>query len=301
MLVGEFAALGCAFASAITIALFTHLSGKIGVFTLTLFRLLLGMIFIGLIHYLSTGVFLEAYSDRTQLYYLIASGVIGFSIGDLFLFRSSVMLGPRLGVLIFVTYVPMATLMAMPLLGERPGFYATVGMAATLVGIAIVVMTRRSHGKDASEFIPKNLPVGVVLGLCGAFCQALALVLSKMAMEGNDTTAMNALFVRLLAAVVAIWVGGFILRRSQRAIKTFLGWKTLGWTAVGAFMGPVVSVWLSLIAVRYTYTGVATTIMALTPITIIPIAQLTHREKITPWIIFGTLVAIAGVALLFVK
>ncbi|MBI2092481.1 MAG: DMT family transporter [Deltaproteobacteria bacterium] len=297
MPIGELAAFGNAVLGAATLSLFTYVSDRIGVFTQNLLRLLAGTVILGIIHYLYTGQIFESYENQRQLYYLIISGIVGYSIGDIFLFRSNVMLGPRLGTLVFMSYVPMATIMAVPALNEKLGFQAFFGMVITLIGITMVVMAQKG---SLSKFQPKNLPLGILFGLIGAFCNAFGLVLSKLGMIGNSATVMNASFVRLVAATATIWLTGFMLGRNKHVLKSVYDIKLLGIIIIGSFIGPYLSVWFALIAMRHTYTGIATTIMALTPVIIIPMAQITHKERITPQIILGTITAIAGAALLFI-
>ena len=55
----------------------------------------------------------------------------------------------------------------------------------------------------------------------------------------------------------------------------------------------------SLLAVQHTEAGVAATIMSIVPILLIPPAVLFFKEKITIREVIGSLVAVAGVALLF--
>jgi drug/metabolite transporter (DMT)-like permease len=167
----------------------------------------------------------------------------------------------------------------------------------TLGGVVLVVMAKRGGGEN--HFVPKRLSLGIFFGVMGALCNALGLVFSKIGMVGSETSAMNTLFVRLASAAIASWVLGFFAGFSQKAIKEWPGWKMTGLIFAGALCGPLLSVWLALIAIRYTYTGVATTIMALAPIMVIPFAQITHKEKITWQMILGTVIAIAGVAILF--
>jgi drug/metabolite transporter (DMT)-like permease len=75
--------------------------------------------------------------------------------------------------------------------------------------------------------------------------------------------------------------------------------RALGHTAVGAFFGPFLGVSLSLFAVQRIDTGVAASLMAMTPILILPVLALTGRERIGPGGVLGAVVAVAGVALLF--
>jgi drug/metabolite transporter (DMT)-like permease len=71
-------------------------------------------------------------------------------------------------------------------------------------------------------------------------------------------------------------------------------------TALGAFIGPFLGITLSMVAVTYTETGIAQTLMSLMPVLIIPTVWIVYRQK-TSWRgIFGAIIAVIGVAILFV-
>jgi drug/metabolite transporter (DMT)-like permease len=65
--------------------------------------------------------------------------------------------------------------------------------------------------------------------------------------------------------------------------------------------GPFLGVWLSQVAIKYPATGIASTILSTTPIFLIPVAAIIEREKATLRAIVGALVAVAGVAMLFLR
>ena len=67
----------------------------------------------------------------------------------------------------------------------------------------------------------------------------------------------------------------------------------------GAFVGPFLGIWLSLIAVQNARLGIAATLMALPPILLIPIEYIAYRQRASSRAIVGTAVAILGVALIF--
>jgi drug/metabolite transporter (DMT)-like permease len=70
--------------------------------------------------------------------------------------------------------------------------------------------------------------------------------------------------------------------------------------AGGAFFGPFVGVWLSLLAVRNAPVGIASTLMALSPIILIPLDHWVFDEKISLRSVVGTIVALGGAAVIFV-
>ena len=70
-------------------------------------------------------------------------------------------------------------------------------------------------------------------------------------------------------------------------------------TSLGAFFGPFLGVSFSLIAVKYTEAGIASTIMALVPVFIILPAVVLFKQKVTLPELLGAIVSVAGVALFF--
>ncbi len=58
---------------------------------------------------------------------------------------------------------------------------------------------------------------------------------------------------------------------------------------------------MSMVAVKYTQAGIAATIMSTFPIVVIPLTMIVYKEKPTTRSVVGSIVAIIGVALLFIK
>jgi drug/metabolite transporter (DMT)-like permease len=82
----------------------------------------------------------------------------------------------------------------------------------------------------------------------------------------------------------------------QKAIRNKEGIK---YTAAAAFVGPFVGMTLSMVAIAYTQAGIAQTLMSLMPVIIIPVMWIIYRER-TSWRgILGAIVAVIGVAILF--
>ena len=65
------------------------------------------------------------------------------------------------------------------------------------------------------------------------------------------------------------------------------------------FFGPFLGVSFSLVAVKYTEAGIASTIMALVPVFIIIPAVVLFKQKVTIREVIGSLISVAGVALFF--
>jgi drug/metabolite transporter (DMT)-like permease len=56
---------------------------------------------------------------------------------------------------------------------------------------------------------------------------------------------------------------------------------------------------MSLVALAYIATGIAATLNSLTPVLVIPIVVLYYKEKVSVRAMLGAIVAVAGVAVLF--
>jgi drug/metabolite transporter (DMT)-like permease len=102
-----------------------------------------------------------------------------------------------------------------------------------------------------------------------------------------------------------VGVAGFLLiillsKRGQALVRSFKDRKGMAGAAGGAFFGPFIGVSFSLMAVQYTGTGVASTLMALTPIIILLPSHYLFQQKITLKEILGALISVGGVALFFV-
>lgn len=167
-------------------------------------------------------------------------------------------------------------------------------MTLTVGGIAWAILER----KRPNVAVPHTVtPAGVALGLGGAVGQAGGLILSKIGMAGYDAFA--ATQVRVIAGMAGYSLLFFALRWWPNVRTGIRDRKALGFAAIGAFFGPFLAVTLSLIAIRETVAGVAASIMALTPVLIIPLVILFRGEKVGIGGLIGALVAVSGVALLF--
>jgi drug/metabolite transporter (DMT)-like permease len=238
--------------------------------------------------------------------YLSLSGLIGFFLGDIFLFRSFVLIGPRLTLLVMSLWPAMTAVMGVAVLGEQLSYNEWCGIMLTLSGIIWVVLERRMAGNNLTYHA--SLP-GVLFAVLGALGQAVGYILSKIGMRivdpvtgtVSDYDPFAASQIRAIAAV-----GGFILlftllNRWHRIRSAVVQVKPMAVLSLGAFTGPFIGVGLSLLAIQYIPTGISATIMATTPIIIIPLVILLHKEHVSARAIFGAVVAVIGVAILFLS
>lgn len=295
---GELAAILTAICWTVTAMAFESAGKRVGALSLNLIRLLIGLVFLSIYNAIMNDGFLPVASGY-QWFWLTLSGIVGFVLGDLFLFRAFILIGARISMLIMSLVPPITAFIGWIALGEVLSGIEFLGMGVTMAGITMVMMARRNKGNGLSLKKGKMGPVvlGSLLALGGAIGQAAGLVLSKKGMQDMDAFA--ATQIRIMAGVAGFLIVITLLKRWPRVLGALRDLKAMKFMTLGSFTGPFLGVSFSLLAVQHTDTGIAATLMALTPVMIIPPAILLKKEKIHPMEILGALISVGGVALFF--
>jgi len=291
---GELAALGTALCWTVTALSFESASRRVGSLAVNIIRLAIALIPLSLYSWLHRGIVLPWDASGHAWFWLVASGLVGFTFGDLMLFRAFVVLGARLSMLVMSLVPPMTALLGWTIMGERLAGLEWLGMAITLVGVVYVVLERTRDSRGGLSRVPAK---GILLALGGAFGQALGLVLSKKGM--GDYDAFAATQIRVLAGLAGFTILFSFIGWWPRVLQALRDRRAVGQMSLGAFFGPFLGVSLSLVAVQHTRSGVAATIMSLVPVTILAPAVLLRKEHVSPRAVAGAVVAVIGCALLF--
>ncbi len=288
-------------------------SHKLGAQPLNLIRMGLSLVCLVVFLWVLTGSPMPIGTDGKTWFWLALSGLVGYVFGDYCLFNSYVVFGSKFGQLFMTIAPPTAGVAGWLFLGERMDGHAWLAMAVTLSGIAMSILGKDKRDTNHRLRLRLKLPIkGVMFGIGAGVGQGLGLVLSK---QGLDTYA-TALPVGVSEEVVFAmpFAGTFI-----RAIFGFMGFFVLlvcsgkmdrvgcalkdrnGMTFafLTTLFGPFIGVSLSLMAVQHTQAGIASTLMALTPVLIIFPYALVYRQKIKPMEFVGALVTVCGVAMFF--
>ena len=309
---GELTAIVVACSWTCTALFFEYAGKKIGSLQVNLIRLIFGGLMLSGLLWITSGYLFPQGADGRTWIWMSLSGLVGFVFGDLCLFYSYTLITSRFSQLIMTLAPPFAALFGLMLLDEQTGPMGLLGMAVTLTGIAMSVL-KRSAGSEGGAGLALHLPLrGVLLALGGALGQGLGIVLSKKGMfhyqQSMGTAEFFNNYIPFAATQMRIFTGiaGFALiilitRRGPalaRAVKDGKGmWATLG----GSFFGPFLGVSLSLMAVRHTQTGIASTIMATVPILILIPYAILYKQK-PKWIeVAGAILCVLGVACFFIR
>ena len=256
-----------------------------------------------------TGSVVPPYADAETWCWMLLSGLVGFTFGDYCLFNSYQLIGSRFGQLLMTLAPVFAAVTARIALGETLSGMAIVAMTVTLSGIAISIVTK---GGDNHHHL--KLPLrGVIYGIGAAAGQGVGIVISKTglvayaaAVPEGATAAVEAM--PLAATLIRSYAGlvGFVvmLKLAPEGISSLRGALEdrtgLTYMTLGAIFGPFVGVTLSLMAVQHADAGVASTIMALTPILILLPARVIYKQKVTTAETVGAIISVVGTAMFFI-
>ncbi len=306
MYIGELAALSTSLLWAFTSILFSEAGKKIGSFRVNKIRLVFAVIIYATVLLATTGSLFYEEINQQQVFWLGLSGFVGLVFGDGCGFKALVMIGPRLTTLLYATTPIMTTIIAWFFLGEKLSIVDSIAIFLTVAGI-IWVVTERSYTSTVSKAVSDNHPDhgslvrGVILGIGAALGQAVGLVLAKKGMTyaGGEVPPMEASFIRMLVAVGGIWIIAIFRGEAITTLRSMKQSKAMIYTAGGTIVGPFLGVWMSLVAIKMIPTGIASTLNSMTPVMILPLVIWYYREKVSPRALFGAVVAVIGVTLLF--
>ncbi len=293
--IGELAALLTSLAFAVNSVILTRAGLQVGSVISNRTRVVFALAYLVILNTLLFGQPLPLGADTQRWMWLSLSGVVGLALGDAFLIQSYVMIGPRLGMLLLSLSTIFSVLEAWLLFHEMLGLAQIAGIAITLAGTIWVILERG----DAHDAAPRPALAGVLFGILGALGQGTGLVFSKQGMLGTFSP-ISGNVIRMLAAVLALWLVTLLQRQAGKTIQTLrqnpAAFRLL---ALVALIGPVIGVSLSLLAVQYSPVGVASVLTSISPVFMLPIGHFVYGERLGWKAIAGTLLAMCGVALLF--
>jgi len=304
---GELISIGVAFSWTATALLSEFGSKRLGNLTLNVLRMALALLFSMAMFWVVTGLPLPMGGTMEAYGWLLLSGLVGYVIGDFCLFQCYIIIGSRYGQL-FMTLAPLAAAqMAWLTLGQEMTRMSIVAMLVTLFGIGISVLGRGEHHKVTLK-LPLN---GVLFAIGAALCQGIGLVLSKIGMDHYDASTVadtpawmipfSANFIRCIAGLVGFTLLLYFREGFSPLREALHDRKGFSVATATTIFGPFVGVGFSLMAVQYTAAGIASTLMAMTPIIILLPSYWLFHTKITWRAVLGAVISVIGVSLFFLS
>lgn len=305
---GEIISLVVAVSWTVTALFADKASHRLGSMTANVLRLTMAIVFLGVLLWVTVGHPYPVYASGQAWWWLALSALVGYVFGDWCLFNCYLSIGARFGQLFMTLAPPMAAIAGWAILGETLSWKSMLAMAVTLSGIAISILSR-GDGHRVHLTLPFK---GVLLGLGAGLGQGVGLVLSKVGLQyyadaiPADAPRLMAEMLPFASTMIRAVVGaaGFLglmalqrdLPRLRTAVRDKVGMR---YALIMTLFGPVLGVSLSLMAVQYTNAGIASTLMALTPVFILFPYAFIYKQRIKLREILGVAVSMTGVALFF--
>jgi drug/metabolite transporter (DMT)-like permease len=244
-------------------------------------------------------------------YYFFISGMIGFGLGDYAYFQALPRIGARLSVLIVQCgAVPMAVIMEWLWVGTTIEIQTLLCSLVILTGVVIALAPSDHQQIPFKLFIP-----GILFGLVGAFGQALGAVVSRKAFllaesVGENVDGITSAYQRLLGGLLVIGIIYFLGKTSLARLKKlvtqtetpdahFSKTYTFFILLANALTGAAIGVSCYQLALKTAPTGIVLSIVATTPILIIPFSKYMDGEKIKARSVAGSMIAVLGVIALY--
>jgi len=114
-------------------------------------RLVVAVALLSVTHWVMFGIPLPLHAEPERWLWLGLSGIVGLVLGDIFLFRAFVSIGPRLSMLMMSLAPVIATIQAWIFLSETMSTGQMVGILITLGGITWVVMERNGNNNKRNR------------------------------------------------------------------------------------------------------------------------------------------------------
>lgn len=284
----------------LSVQLFEAASKRVGSTSVNIIRLGIAFFLFCIILFIKDGYIIPSYFPVRAWIYLSLSGITGFFLGDIFLFKAFVEIGPRVTMLIMSLSAPVAAIIGWLFLNETYILHQWAGIFVTISGVGIVILEKESPTSNKNVQLRKITIKGVLFGIGGMLGQAIGFILSKTGMqtESGYLDAIASTQIRALAAFICFIILFTLAKRWKDVINSIQNKQALTYTAVGSALGPVAGVSLALLALHYMSVGIASTIFSLVPIALIPFAIFLHKEHISIKAVAGALLAVFGIFLL---
>jgi drug/metabolite transporter (DMT)-like permease len=226
---------------------------------------------------------------------LLVSGVLGIGFGDTMYFEALNSIGPRRTLLISILAPPMTVVLAILFLGETINPLGWLGVIITISGVAWVILGNRNK-----EEPQKLVRMGVFFAFLSALAQAIGSVMSRWALTQTPVSAIQSAILRLVAGIA--FLGVWMLIGKQKPAEWMKEAKNnagiYGILALGILLGAFLPLWLQQIAFKNTEVGIAQTLLATSPLFVLIISVL-RKDKLSWQEILGMVIAVAGIAVLF--
>ncbi|MGY3688442.1 DMT family transporter [Vibrio coralliilyticus] len=235
--------------------------------------------------------------SATHLAILAVSGIIGIAVGDSAYFASLKRIGANKTLLLESLAPPLSGVLALVALGSVLPLQSWLGVLLTTLAVTFVIFQPDASGEQTNWS-------GVGFGLLASVCQASGVVISHYALVAGDLPPLLGALIRLSVGVLAVAMVIMLFEQKPfSSMRKHLGQLTKSaflWLLGAIFVGTFLALWLQQIALKHANPAIAQTLIATSPLFMLFIYML-KGEKVTAKSIIGTLAAVGGISLFFLR
>lgn len=230
--------------------------------------------------------------------WLALSGGVGLALGDFFLYRSLVLEGPELTSQVMTLSPALTAAIAWFALREKLAPAQLAGMALVLAGVYTATWTPGKSRAPAPVRRGPALVSGIWAGFWSAFCQAVGTVLARHAFLAQPSLdAVEATSIRVGAGAVILWIAAAFIGLPA-GLKRWREPEVMKRMAGGTLAGPILGMLCYVSALKFTASGIVTTITFMSPLLVIPLGAWRYGTRVTRRAAVGTLFSLIGVIFL---
>jgi drug/metabolite transporter (DMT)-like permease len=226
---------------------------------------------------------------------LLLSGLLGYFFCDSLLFWAFTNIGPREGMVIMTLNPIITTLLSYLFFKEVLTVLQLFAIIITITGIIILIL---NHNKEYDITKKKNQIKGTIFAFLAAIFQAVSNLLAKSALSNLGPVSTNS--IRMIGGLIgAVIFALFIRKEFKNDFLVFKNKKYFSLLLFATITGPVIGMSLLLTSFNYSPVGLVTAIVQISPIFILIYELIFLKKRIKSLEILGTLISVAGVAMMF--
>ncbi len=263
----------------------------IGGSTANLLRMLIALILLGIwSHCFGSGM------GSAATPWFLASGFVGFGLGDVAMFAALKRIGPRLTMLLTHCIAAiLATSVEWFWLDSKISLQKISCSLVILLGVVLALAPDRGMKIPRSVFWS-----GVVFGLFSAAGQGFGTILSRKAeavikINALHVDAGTAAYERLSAGIIVAFIFFLILRKRDAKPAPGIWPKAWTWVTANALAGPCIGVAVYQWGVATTHTGILMPIVATVPVVTQLLLWWLDGQRPTARTLIGGIIAVGGV------
>jgi drug/metabolite transporter (DMT)-like permease len=292
MVIGALASLASACLWAITNMLVKLEAHRLSVVAINAYRTTVGAALMLVIFLVSGDPARLTTASLPALAALLVSVIVGLVFGDTLNFRAMLLIGLARSFPISGSFPLFTLALAALFLQEPVGWREVLGCLVTLAGVMLVALPSAKDGRLAVD--RRTNLVGVGLALAAAVLWAASSTIVKVGLTSIDAVAANAIRLPVAAVVLLVMVS----RGAPQPPLWRLRGRTLAVVVATGLLGSGLSGFLWMYGVQEIGAARAAILSSTSPIFAAPLSVLFLKERLTPRILAGTLLSVAGIALI---